>query len=162
MPKPVSIPPQEGEVFTVEYPFIRIKVTVNDGSDEGGTVEIDSWQPGCRNEMRGHGEYADAVTEADAHGQMALTVVSVHKPGRFPTRVFFVRKFTTPDGKAFGKGKLHIVTLEKFRRISRAYQHDYELAGFGARCPDCRKHECRCCPECGSFPCEDGCTWGER
>lgn len=58
---------------------------------------------------------------------MRLTVVSVHRPGRFPTRVFFTRQFVTPDGKAFGKSKLHIVTVEKFRRLSSRYQIDYTM-----------------------------------
>lgn len=123
-------PTKDGDVFTVVYPFIRCKVNILDAADEDGGptfVDIDSWQPGVRHDMRGHGEYHYTVTEADALGKMVLTVVSVHKPGRYPTRVFFTRKFITPDGKTFGKGKLHIASLEKFRRISTAFQHEYDL-----------------------------------
>lgn len=124
-------PAVESGVFTVVYPFVRCRVDVFDYSDEeSGALftEIDSWRPGTRNEMRGHGEYHYTVTEADGLGQMVLTVVSVHKPGRYPTRVFYTRKFITPDGKTFGKGTLHVCSLGKFRRISNAFQHEYELS----------------------------------
>jgi hypothetical protein len=58
---------------------------------------------------------------------MILTVVETFKPGRFPTRVFYTRQFIDPDGKTFGKSRLHIVTLEKFRRISAKYRLPYDV-----------------------------------
>ena len=52
-------------------------------------------------------------------------VVAAFKPGRFPTRIFFTRSFTDPDGKTFGKGALRISTLDKFRRLTRGYLIPY-------------------------------------
>ena len=121
-----------GEEFVVQYPFVRVKVTLLDEDEDGRSgVEVDSWQPGTRNE---HVYPDDCEAVADGLGVMTLTVVSTHKPGRYPLRVFFTRTFTTPEGKTFGKTKLHIVTAEKFRRISSSYQHPFELKTLaGAR-----------------------------
>lgn len=105
----------------VEYPFIKEDVSL---IGEDGPYEAKSWVPGVRFENISP-EDVDAV--ADGVGHMMLTVVGVFKPGRYPTRVFFTRKFSDPDGNVFGKSKLHICTLEKFRRISKKYQHDYSL-----------------------------------
>lgn len=58
---------------------------------------------------------------------MVLTVIDHFKPGRFPARVFFTRRWVTPDGKEFGKGKLHIATIPAFKRRATAYMHEYEL-----------------------------------
>jgi hypothetical protein len=35
-------------------------------------------------------------------GFAKFTVQGVFKPGRYPTRVFFTRAFTDPDGKTLG------------------------------------------------------------
>jgi len=70
---------------------------------------------------------------ADGQGLMQLIVVGTFKPGRFPMRVFYTRSWTDPDGNTFGKGCLRITTLERFRRISRGFQHPY---GIGKPLPD--------------------------
>lgn len=110
-----------GATIRVVYPFVRCKATVFDCD---GPAEIDSWKPGVEYVL----VYPDD-SEAVAHGLgfMYLTVVSVHKPGRYPTRVFFTRQFERPDGKRFGRNKLHIATAEKFKRLARGYQHEYRL-----------------------------------
>lgn len=115
--------PNAGDVVRVAYPFVSDTYMAFDGVDEA--VPVPTWKPGVRWEQCGPedmGAYADAV------GAVEFTVVDVFKPGKFPTRVFVTRKFIDPYGRVFGKGKLHIWTLEKFRRLSRGYQHAFELA----------------------------------
>lgn len=113
--------PSAGEVFTIIYPFVR---DTYQSFDKDGIVEVPTWKPGVRFENVGP---EDVGTVADGVGKAAFTVVDVFKPGRFPTRIFFTRKFTNPDGHTFGKGGLHICTLEKFRRLTRGYQHSFGI-----------------------------------
>lgn len=111
-----------GVTFDVRFPFVRETV------DLGGPATVDGWRPGVRFELRDPPYGDESESMADGEGFMRLTVVSIHKPGRFPTRVFYTRQFTGPDGKTFGKGALRIKTLDAFRRIARAYQHPYRIA----------------------------------
>jgi hypothetical protein len=112
--------PLVGQVDTLPYPFVRCKWSE---VDDDGMIERDGWKPGVEADQSA--ENTDYV--ADGMGRMTLTVVSVHKPGKFPVRVFFTRRFTDPEGREFGKGKCHIATAEKYRRLARCYQHDFEL-----------------------------------
>lgn len=116
--------PQAGDIVRVDYPFVRDTYMAFDGADEA--LSTPTWKPGVRWEPSGPEDYG---ASADAVGSVEFTVVDVFKPGKFPTRVFVTRKFIAPCGRVFGKGKLHIWTLEKFRRLSRGYQHPFELAG---------------------------------
>lgn len=113
--------PSAGDEFGILYPFVRDTYT---SFDADGCSEMPTWKPGIRNEWISPEETG---TVADGVGGAVFTVVDVHKPGRFPTRVFFTRKFVDPDGHAFGKGKLHIVTLDKFRRLARGYRYTYGI-----------------------------------
>lgn len=116
--------PSAGQVVRIVYPFVRDTYTQ---FDEEGGVTVPTWRPGVRYEVCGpYGEDAEAV--ADGEGEAEFTVVDTFKPGRFPERVFLTRRFVNPDGKTFGKGKLHIWTLEKLRRLSRGFQVPYRLA----------------------------------
>ena len=117
--------PVEGQTFEIEYPFI---LGDYDPGDDGRPLP-QSWKPGIRIEADEYDSYAFA----DGVGKMTLVFVAQFKPGRYPTRVFFTRQFTAPDGRTFGKSKLHICTLEKFRRISSGYLYDFELAGIRRR-----------------------------
>ena len=113
--------PSPGDVFEVDYPFVRCEVTMLDAD---GPYEAKSWRPGTLNRLI---PPDDCESYANGVGKMILTVESVHKPGRFPTRVFYTRKFRGPDGRVFGKGGLHIATLQKFGRISRRFSYDYVI-----------------------------------
>lgn len=106
---------KEGDIFTVDYPFVKEAVTLFDGE---GHTETLSWRPGITYE---NVLPEDVAAFADGMGKQILTVVSVHKPGRYPTRVFYTRAWVNPEGVIFGKSKLHIATLEKFRRISAGF-----------------------------------------
>lgn len=111
-----------GQEFRVDYPFIRDTYYV---SDEDGGSEHPTWRPGCRYEPSGrYGEDTEAV--CDGRGKQILTVVDTHKPGKYPTRVFYTIAWVDPDGRQFGKGKLHIATVDKFRRRTHGFMsHDF-------------------------------------
>lgn len=117
--KPQYSEPVAGQTYEVEYPFVRETVSL---WDEQGPHEIESWRPGTRPEAIA----PDDVEEvADAHGHMLMHVVDVHKPGRYPTRVFFTRRWRSPDGKEFGKAGLRIMTVPAFRRRLNGFMYPY-------------------------------------
>lgn len=117
--------PSAGDTFTIDYPFVRDTYTA---FDEEGCCEAQTWRPGVRFvPLPPYGEDSGAV--ADGIGIAHFEVISIHKPAHYPARVFFTRRFQTPrpEKRWFGKTKLHIVTLEKFRRLTRGYQHQYGI-----------------------------------
>lgn len=122
MAKAVHPLPTVGALFEARYPYVRETVSLFDGD---GMAEQLSWKPGTRGEARGP---EDAEMVADAEGTIILTVVGVFKPGRFPTRVFFTRRWRDPDGREFGKGNCRMTTVAKFYELSRGYRHYYEMA----------------------------------
>lgn len=107
-----------GTICTVAYPFILAKYW----SEEDG--DCLTWRPGVGHRACGP---EDAEAYANGLGKMVLTVVSVHKPGSFPTRVFYTRKFISPDDHSFGKRKLRMTTLAAFNRRSRGFMHPFVI-----------------------------------
>lgn len=106
-----------GQEFRNAYPFVKDTYGEYNGEE---FVEKPTWKPGCRYEACGYyGDDSEAV--ADGQGEQILTVVDVHKPGRYPERVFYTVAWVDPNGRKFGKGKLHIATVEKFRRRTRGF-----------------------------------------
>lgn len=115
--------------FLVPFPFVLTMGTV---LDEDGPCEVASWRPGVDrvlvppdggDEVRYHGE-----------GFMVLTVVSVHKPGKYPPRVFYTRKWIDPQGKEFGKNNLRVTSQGNFRRLIQGYHYrDREASKRGVR-----------------------------
>lgn len=114
--------PTPGAFFEARYPFVREAVSLFDGE---GMAEVASWKPGTRAVLV---PPDDAEMVADAEGAIILTVVGVFKPGRFPTRVFFTRRWRDPDGKEFGKGSCRMATVAKFYELSRGFRHAYVMA----------------------------------
>ena len=107
-----------GAEIEVGHPFVRDKFDPHHGDGDG---EIDCWKPGHRNEL----VYPDdSIAVYDGMGTQILTVVSLHKPGKYPTRVFYTRKWRDPDGTMFGKGALRMTTLPAFRRVIAGYRVD--------------------------------------
>ena len=113
------------------YPFVRDAYAAFDGE---GTVEIASWKPGTRGESRGP---EDAEMVADALGAIILTVVGVYKPGKFPTRVFFTRRWRDPDGREFGRNSCRVTTVSNFYALASGYRHYYEMARAPAPVAEC-------------------------
>lgn len=131
-----------GAVFVVPHPFLKGEFDRYLGSDGEGNADFDrveSWTPGVRFEPGpcAYGDDPDTVEAYDGTGAQILTVAAVFKPGKFPTRVFYTRKWRDPRGVEFGKGKLHIKTIANFRQIIAGYRHQnptrpYSLAQFEA------------------------------
>ena len=116
-----------GKTYSVRYPFVLEDVELPpDDPDATQMSNVKSWRPGV--EWDQVDEYC-AYACADAFGEMLLTVIDVHKPGRFPTRVFYTRKWKDPNGKVFGKCGLRITTVDRFRRISSCYKHEIWVDG---------------------------------
>lgn len=110
-----------GAEIEVPHPFIRDTFR---GFDADGPFEQGTWRPGTRFEQCAPDDY-EAV--ADAIGQQIATIVGLYKPGRFPARVFFTRRWRDPNGREFGKGKLRILTIGCFRQLVRGYRHEFRL-----------------------------------
>ena len=108
---------KEGDVFRVRFPFVRKLGFV--GHDDDGHCYEETWTPGVGNRL----VYPDdAEAYANGEGWQILTVVSTHKPGRFPMRVFYTQEWEDPDGRVFGKAKCRVLTVQAFR---------WRIAGFG-------------------------------
>ena len=113
---------EAGQVIEVpNYPFVR--ETFSSFEINGESFSDEGWKPGVRFESDG---FDGSICYADETGAMILTVVSLHKPGRYPTRVFYTRKWRDPDGKEFGHPKLRVCTQQTFNRLAAGYQHDFK------------------------------------
>ena len=111
-----------GAVFAVRYPFLRDNFTKTDWDGDGvSEITLRTWKPGC-----GYRPHAPDDVEPFCHaeGQMELTVIDVHKPGKYPARVFFTRQWVGPDGKRFGKTALRIMTMPAFKRRAAGWFAD--------------------------------------
>lgn len=115
---------EAGQVIEVpNYPFVRTSWNKPVWDGEGYSEEAyEGWKPGCKSVSDGGYDF-DLV--ADGIGAMILTVVSIHKPGRFPERVFFTRQWRDPDGNVFGNKKLRMATTQTFKRRSIRYLHEF-------------------------------------
>lgn len=116
-------PLEPGTAFKVQFPFVMEVATA---VDEDGPYDVPSWRPGSKHDDDG----------AHYHGVgfMILTVVSVHKPGNYPPRVFYTRKWIDPQGKTFGKNNLRVTSQGNFRRLVQGYRYrDREVSKRGMR-----------------------------
>lgn len=109
-----------GTTYEVRFPFVREVVNL---FDEEGPYQDETWRPGVRHEPCAPDDF-EAV--ADGEGQMLMHVVDIHKPGRYPPRVFFTRRWRDPDGREFGRTCLRVMTEQTFKRRLRGYMHDYK------------------------------------
>ena len=112
----------EGEVIEFEYPFSRDTYTE---MDEDGFAEAPTWRPGVRHENVP--PEGDTDTFADGLGKQIITIIGIYKPGKFPTRIFFTRKWMDPDGKTFGKNALRVYSIAAFQTLISGYRHQYRL-----------------------------------
>lgn len=112
--------PDAGAVFEIDYPFVRV---VYEAFEEEGPQTLMTWKPGCEYEYVG--PEGETMAVYDGTGKQVLSVVDTFKPGHYPRRVFYTRKWIAPDGREFGRSNLHICTLEKFTRLTRGFMaHD--------------------------------------
>lgn len=107
-----------GAEIEIGHPFVSVQYDNGDGP-------IASWQPGTREE-----QYApdDWVRVADAMGTQIVTVVGVYKPGKYPTRVFYTRRWRDPAGHEFGKSACHVKSAAQFRILINGYRHRFCMA----------------------------------
>lgn len=114
-----------GQILELPYPFNFGPYTF---WDEDGRHETKTWRPGPRIEERFvPPDDVDADYIADGLGQQVLEIVSIHKPGKYPTRIFYTRKWRDPSGKIFGKNKLRIMSVSNFKRVAKGYRYGFEL-----------------------------------
>ena len=120
--RPVAAPVPGAEI-TAPYPFVRSEYGY---LEEDGYHKELSWKPGVEVELvppdGGSGE-----SVCDGWGSIILTVVGTFKPGRYPERVFYTRRWRAPDGREFGKGDLRVATVQKFARLAGGYRFAAEV-----------------------------------
>jgi hypothetical protein len=117
----------EDVIEVAGYPFVRTVFEKQDfDGEEAVTNHLHGWKPGCESE---YDQGFSVIYSADGMGEMLLTVVSRHKPGRYPERVFYTRQWRDPDGKVFGNLKLRIATAQKFKQLSSGYRDEFEMRG---------------------------------
>ena len=121
--------PVEGQCVEVPYPFVLEEIETFDAD---GPCKAMSWRPGVRfhsRTVRTWGDAHDVVDSlADGIGKQIITVISTHKPGRYPLRVFYTRQWQAPNGKVFGKSACRVSSITAFRSLVRGYRHDFNLA----------------------------------
>lgn len=104
---------KEGDVFTLRYPYIRCTYEDTLG-----------WKPGTKPYYAG-----DLYEEADGEGFVEYTLISLHKPAdKYPMRVFYTRRWIDPDGLSFGKTRLYVAVLSKFKRLLQGFRYEYTIA----------------------------------
>ncbi|HDZ73736.1 MAG TPA: hypothetical protein ENH55_13405 [Aurantimonas coralicida] len=120
---------EAGQVLEVVHPFTWDKATVYDEKADA-TKEIKTWRPGLRFELEDQAspDGGRGIAVAEAEGLQIFTIVSLHKPGRYPERVFYTREWQDPDGKRFGKLHLRVTTTVALRRRINGYAYEYEVA----------------------------------
>lgn len=112
---------QPGQQMKVEFPFY---IGTHVKHDIDGPYEEELWIPGCKSK---HVYPDDSEFVADGLGEMILEIVDIHKPGKYPERVFYTRRWIDPEGNEFGAGKLHITTTPTFKRRAAGYYHAYRV-----------------------------------
>lgn len=112
------------EIYQIEYPFSL------DNENPFDFEDFNPWRPGTikpDDDEYDEYHYRDQTYFAHGIGRMILEVISRHKPGKYPERTFYIRKWRDPNGKVFGKTQLRITTSQNFRRLCRGYRHKFEL-----------------------------------
>lgn len=105
---------ESGSKFTCPYPFV-MDTYDSVSSYDGEIYSEDVWRPGVR--------YDGDEAVADNSGSMVLDVISIHKPGKYPERIFFIRTWIDPDGKVFGKKRLRMATRYAFEKLTQGYRY---------------------------------------
>lgn len=107
------------------YPFTKERVSLPPNDDGSFSHEVETWAPGCQADTD---EWGGEEWAADGIGAALLTVVSIHRHGKYP-RVLYTRQWRDPDGNVFGKPGLRMTTMQAFRRLCRGYRFDFWLDG---------------------------------
>lgn len=124
-----------GETYEISFPFKRGEYEPYPDYEEpasGATFcrpkPQSTWIPGWDSGA----DYYDEWTACEGWGAEIRTVVSVHRPGHYPERVFYIRQWRDPDGRLFGKKRLRILASRDFRSWARGTR--YHRAFTRMRC----------------------------
>ena len=109
------------EVYERAYPFCMERKKWIYNSARGCEEQRDTWYPGYQENPWGGG------LEANGVGKVQYAVISRHKPGRYPTRIFYTRTWIDPDGRTFGKSGLRMCTVNKFNRLCAIDIKDFRI-----------------------------------
>lgn len=109
---------EEFKTYKVKYPFM---LSDKDTVSSWGT----KWTPGSRQNFNEYDE--DLINDADATGYVIYEVKGVYKPGSYPERTFYTRKYQDPDGNIFGKNNLRIISSSYFKCMLKGYRYKYEV-----------------------------------
>ena len=117
----------------IAYPFVQEPITLMD--DEGPYTML-AWRPGVIEpplEMRSYGDgWADFIRWCHGIGACVLTEIEkVVLPKPYQPRIFYVRTWVDPDGKAFGKTTLRVCTETKFLAMLQGYFYPYDVVPVG-------------------------------
>ena len=119
---------EPGQVFKVECPFIRTTFTDYDLLEADPTKDpvAIGWRPGVR--WTGDG-FHDDYPEAHGMGFVIYTVIDTHKlPKPYRARVFYLRSWIDPDGRAFGKKDIKMTTYQVLRhKIDKWKNRTYDV-----------------------------------
>lgn len=115
-----------GQIIEIKYPFVW---DTRDGfhHENGEPIKERYWRPGHIYTVTNYGE-SRAI--CDAFGAARFVVHGFFRPRPYPARVFYTREFCSPAGVWFGKKKLHIAVIWKFRAISRGYKYNCYISGL--------------------------------
>jgi hypothetical protein len=111
---------QPGDVFERKHPFTW--VVERHGEPDRDT---ERWRPGAWETKYIPPDDACAICHGE--GTVKFTVVSVHTPPKYPTRVFFTRQFFMPDGKPYASSRLKNCIIAKFSKDIKAFPFLYEV-----------------------------------
>ena len=106
---------EPGATFRTPFPFLASKKQL---FDEAGAREIISWRPGLEYEAQPP-EGGWSKSYCNGWGSRIIEIISLHKPGKYPERVFFTRRWQPPNGAEFGKSACRVTTLSTMRRWLR-------------------------------------------
>jgi hypothetical protein len=110
-----------GAVFERDHPFSFVQERLS--SDPADVIE--RWRPGAWETTLVGPD--DARAACHGIGKVKFTVVSVHSPPRYQTRVFFTRHFVDPEGGLYTPNKLHHRVLSHFKREIAGFAFKYEV-----------------------------------
>lgn len=121
---------EQGQVFKVECPFLRASREDYDffelSDPNYRPVKVLSWKPGSQ--WGGDG-YDESYPEAHGMGFVIYTVIDTHQlPKPYRARVFYLRSWIDPDGRAFGKKDVKITTPQALHyKINKWKNRTYDV-----------------------------------
>lgn len=76
------------------------------------------WVPGFNPDLDSDAQVYNGV------GKKIITVVSTHKPGRYPKRIFYRVQWEMPEGYVFGKNRVKVMSEGNFKRYVLRVRRD--------------------------------------